>query len=259
MRTVSGLKKERRLRSDVYSDNGEMKRCNGKMHEEPVMLPLVRFHIHKSGPNAGKPFSECIECWRARRGHDPKLARIPKAEWLPVVTRLVSILGSKSALSELTGKYKGFYSRQRDKMDARVFRELEELLSELEGRRSGHGEAEVLEDKNLFAAILNNFMEEWRRERPPDDVVANGHFAQDKQHNFIGVLEWLSSKTGIHERRIREFQHGKVERVPLSQADALIQAMNLTHLFWNGTLKVIPNPLWSLQKYLDYMRERGCV
>lgn len=251
MRMMTIPMKSRRLRSDVYSENGDEKRCGGKTHKNgPVMLPLVKFHTHKSGPNKGKPFSECIECWRARRGYAPDGGWVSRDEWMPVVARLVNIAGSKAELCRATGKHIGFFSRKRDRMSRRVLRELEQLLSELEAldtNYQGRSEPDIY-DPEPFATVLNKFIDDWNEERP-----------QDSSYEFQGVVEWLHEQTGIHPRRILAFRKREIERVPATQVDALVQAMNLTHFLFDGTLVSKPNPLWSMESYLDHMRRSGCV
>lgn len=252
MKKTMTPKKSRRLRSDVYSENGDKKRCQGRTHPNgPVMLPLVKFHTHKSGPNKGKPFSECIECWRARRGYSPDGGWVSRDEWMPVVTRLVTIAGSKAELCRMTGKHIGFFSRGRDRMSRRVLRELEQLLAELEKTEvnlQGRSEPDIY-DPEPFASILKKFIDDWNEERPMDSSSSD----------FQGVIEWLHEKTGIHPRRILAFRKCEIERVPATQVDALIQAMNLTHFLYDGTLVSKPNPLWSMESYREHMRRSGCA
>lgn len=246
-------------RPDRFSENGEKKKCTGVLHREGVMLPLTRFHTLKSGKNAGKPMPECIECWRVRHGRDPQGRWVQEAEWKPVVLRLVEILGTKTAVADALGENKQLFSRKRK--DGRIrggkFRKMERLLHDLEkGTKWNQGEAEIIENEP-FGSILRQFIDDWNKDRPQGQ---EGGKTIKKEVYFMGAIDWLAEKTGIHPRRVAAFKDNEIERIPFTQADALLQAMNLTHYMGlHGIIQPKPNPQWSMETYLEYMRERGCI
>lgn len=258
--------KERKLRSDRYSENGELKKCSGFLHREnPVMLPLSHFHMLKSGHMAGKPMAECIECWRSRRGLDPAQRRVDRAEWVPVMTRLIEIVGSQAEVARKIGRFPSTLSRAKtnNQMGADLFRDMQNLLRDVEVEQKGNhvnwkrGEAEVV-DAHEFSVILKKFAEDWLRERPKNSWSGTETLEEDEKEGFYGPVDWLAEKAELNVRRVQAFLNEEIENVPLSQADALMQAMNLTHL-WGITIHVKPNPQWSMESYMAYMKERGCI
>jgi len=217
--------------------------------------------------------AECIECWRARRGLVPENGWVSSEEWKPVLNKLILILGSKAEIARRMKQNTQFFSRPRDKMRAPQFRQMEQLLV-VEEKKLGikfynRGEAEII-DPEPFASILWKFFKDWIAERPLHTQGAQHdyflHSDIDDENNeeepiidFMGPWQLLSDKTGIDIRRIQAFARKEIPQVPWSQADALLQAMNLTHYIFDGTIQVKPNPRWSMETYLDYMRVRGCI
>lgn len=131
------------------------------------------------------------------------------------------------------------------------------------------GEAEVV-DGALLSEHLRAWVVEWLRERPISSNQSGFVRRPDKTSGavgvehisewvpFVGPIAYLSEKTGIHQRRVSGICNGEYEYVPLSQADALLTAAGLNHLLADGTIEVIPSPRWSLERWVDYMMERGC-
>lgn len=73
----------------------------------------------------------------------------------------------------------------------------------------------------------------------------------------LGPIQYLAMKTGINERRVAALCNGEVPYVPVGQGDKILAAARLNHLS-DGRLNVIPNPNWSLQKWVRYMSDQGC-
>jgi hypothetical protein len=124
---------------------------------------------------------------------------------------------------------------------------------------NGTGEAQV-----VFGEQLSNILQRWKAnyllERNPEaervrEYGRRGKFASVRA--VIGPEEWLSQETGIHDRRIRGLIRGEYKFVPLTQADAVLTALDKQDLL-KDILHVIPNPNWSPEKWAEYMRERGC-
>jgi hypothetical protein len=120
----------------------------------------------------------------------------------------------------------------------------------------GQGEAEIVPGYEL-SPVLRKWVVEWLAERPLDYRplgVTRGE--QDLSNTFMGPIDWLAEKTGIHTRRVSGIVNGEFETVPLSQADALLSAIGRNDLL-GYEINVWPNPNWSLEKWMAYMQEHG--
>lgn len=53
-----------------------MKMCRGHYHAPGTFVSLAKFYTHKGKWRAGKPFSECIECWKWRKENPAKLGTL---------------------------------------------------------------------------------------------------------------------------------------------------------------------------------------
>jgi len=138
----------------------------------------------------------------------------------------------------------------------------------------GLGEPEVVLTTEL-AAVIEMFKKEWYRSRSKEESMAVKAYKAnrkifgvpvkeiipdaDKSVAPLGPYQYLEHKTGLVQRAFWRITSGEAEYTNLSIADKLLQAMNLTHLFHNGIINVIPNPRWSQEKYIAYMEERGCI
>jgi hypothetical protein len=135
----------------------------------------------------------------------------------------------------------------------------------------GIGEPEGVFTVQL-APILLEFKEGWLRTRAQSEVPRNkgkstitvfGELIDrsliDESMDILGPWQYLREKTGISERMILRITRVESTFTSLSVVDKLLQAMNLTHYMHNGRITVVPNPRWSLQKYVKYMEGRGCI
>lgn len=116
-------------------------------------------------------------------------------------------------------------------------------------RYNGAGEAEVVPGYQL-APVIREWVVRWLAERPSDTEV-------DKTR-FMGPWEWLSEKTGLPVRRISGMANEEFPTVGLSRADKVLSAMGKQHLL-GGEIQVVQSPNWSLEKWMEYMQERGCI
>jgi hypothetical protein len=107
------------------------------------------------------------------------------------------------------------------------------------------GEAEVVPAEPL-GSILRAWCVRWLQERP-----------RDRQGEFVGPVNWLAEQTGIHIDRVEQICNGKIARVPLSQADKLLIAIDSNYML-GSVIRVKPNPNWSFEKWQEYMQGRGC-
>lgn len=207
------------------------------------MLPLKRFYFHSDGT----PFAQCIECRNFYLGRDENAGTIPWEDALPVFERLWEIYGGKTKAAEALGLQRNAFSRNFKTIRRKTFNAARRLLDqEDDQRRFKVGEAEVVTAEPL-GAVLRNWIVMFMRERP------NG-----VDNVLMGPINWLSEKTEINERRISGIANGEFSHVPLSQTDALLTAIGRPDLL-GIEIHVMPNPNWSMEWWLDYMAERGCV
>jgi hypothetical protein len=134
---------------------------------------------------------------------------------------------------------------------ARIHHERIERLRhrELHPNYNGKGEPEVVPCYQL-AKILNEWIEKYVADRPLRMAEDGGAFGE----TFMGPIAWLVDKTGLNERSIHRIIKEEIKVVSLTQADLLLTAID-RHL---SEVQVVPNPNWSLERWIDYMKERGC-
>jgi len=132
-----------------------------------------------------------------------------------------------------------------------------QLLTEIDVKSNRSGEAEVVDSEPL-GSILREFAEKWHKERPTGLDQGTNQLGSGDIPYFMGGMMWLAEQTGIHRRRVGGIANGEFERVPLTQADALLSAIGSLALI-DGTIVPKPNPQWSMEAYIAYMKERGCI
>lgn len=242
-----------------YSENGEMKRCRGPLHREGVMLPISHFSVIKSGPRKGKHLPACKRCRTYYSGRTPDQRWVPNSQVQPYVDFLVQKLGSQQRVIERLGKHRGFLSRRRENWRYGSFLEIKELAAQVEKEtseirlvKSSNSEAEVVEC-HYIASEMQRWAEIWEREYPKEALIA------DPNSIHYTPYTWLEEKTGIHRRALFDIFNEKVSYVSLSKADALLTAIHKNHLLMRGEIPIIKNPRWSLETYMEYMSERGCI
>lgn len=86
------------------------------------------------------------------------------------------------------------------------------------------------------------------RFREPDDIG----------YESIGVFNWMEQETGIPQRTIRRIWRGDFKHTSLDNADKLLHGLGFTYALSNGSVRVVPNPMWSQEKWISFMQERGC-
>lgn len=123
--------------------------------------------------------------------------------------------------------------------------ELEREQDEL-ATQNGTGDASV-----VLGVQLAKIMQEWKK-----------NWLLDRDYELEGVMgpiEWLRDVTGINPRRINGIIRGEFHTVSVGQAEILMLAIDKHYLLSNGTLHIIPNPTWSLEKWVSYMSDQGCI
>jgi hypothetical protein len=121
--------------------------------------------------------------------------------------------------------------------------------AELKRRYNGMGEAEVVLGEQL-SNVIRQWVKEWLVDRPRVDQI-NGR--------VMGPMDYLKEQTGIHIRRVQGIANGEFKLVSVTQADSILTVIGKQYMLSNGEIRVIPNPNWSLDRWTDYMRERGCI
>ena len=129
---------------------------------------------------------------------------------------------------------------------------LKEEVAEAERSYNGQGEAQVVLGMQL-SGILKEWKEQFKIEHPR--YQGGSPF----EEIVMGPNDWLKEHTGLHIRRVQGLINGEFPTVSLTQAEVCLMAIGQEHLLSNGTIHIIPNPGWSLDRWIDYMSERGCI
>jgi hypothetical protein len=219
------------------SIQGDSKLCTGPLHREGVMIPLSQYFYHGAGHMKGKPFSECKRCWRATTGRDPD---------------------NGEAVAERLGRDRTVFSRGFRRMRAPLYRDMKVLLDEIDEYGRGTTNPEVVLGKKL-AVVLQDYCVRWFRERPSGNFGVDEERRNNGGSTFIGPVQYLAQETGISIRRVSGMCNGEYEYVDAYRADRVLTAIGLSHMLSNGEIPVVPNPTWSMERYLAYMEKRGCI
>lgn len=118
------------------------------------------------------------------------------------------------------------------------------------------GEAEVVSGEEL-SSVMRKWVVRFLADRPLDSH-AIGENSWGEQAEFIGPMQMLTEHTEINIRRVRGICNGEFKYVPLTQAEALLIAIGEEYKLSNGEIRVIPNPMWTPEQWVDYMQSRGC-
>ena len=135
----------------------------------------------------------------------------------------------------------------------------------------GLGPPEFVEGEKL-ASALQHFRTTWLAARPRGEYIGNrddGGWGVREEHHTeytpkaeavyaMGPVQFLSDRTGIHERRIGGMFRAEFPRVSFEEAEALLIAANLEWKLYNDEIPVERNPKWSQERWAEYMAERGC-
>lgn len=234
--------------SNNVSKNGETKLCKGPLHRAGVRLPLNQFYQSENGV----PYSQCIACRNHLLGRLPDSGLISWNDAEPVFERLFALTGGRREAAIAIGlpERSLLPNRLRPKIRVRTFNLARDKISELEQDIWNRGEAEVVLAEPL-GSYIRAWVVRWVAERPRPQE-------KGKRGEFYGPINWLSDQTEIHISRIEQISNGKHPRVPLWQADRILTAMGENYLL-RQDIKVIPNPVWSMETWYEHMRERGCI
>jgi hypothetical protein len=80
-------------------------------------------------------------------------------------------------------------------------------------------------------------------------------------NGLIGPYQRLSELTSISGRELSAIANEEKSRgkfVGFELAEIILSALDVEYKLANGEIEVVPNPRWSVLKWVNYMSERGC-
>ena len=108
----------------------------------------------------------------------------------------------------------------------------------------------VVETPKLAAVIQDwiqrfGYQHEDKSNYTPDDVEP------------ITPMQWLAEAVELDPRVIRRILSGETETTTLELAERVLQAIERPDVLspLTGTIRIIKNPRWSLQRFIAYMTE----
>lgn len=96
-------------------------------------------------------------------------------------------------------------------------------------------------DAYAVAALLQTFVRDWNRERPPTEGKFEGRAARDRI-DAVRPYDYLSEQTGIKPRTLERLAAARSRHVELRVADQIVAALGCPQVFQDGTLTIVPNP-----------------
>jgi hypothetical protein len=115
------------------------------------------------------------------------------------------------------------------------------------------GEPEIVLVSEL-APVVNAWINRWTKDRPMMMSLGN---AATESATFYGPMKYISENSGVNPRRIYMVCKMEMDRIGLSQAEKILQAIDREYMLATGEIQVLPNPNWKMAKWVEYMRERG--
>jgi hypothetical protein len=98
---------------------------------------------------------------------------------------------------------------------------------------------------------LAGFMTLWVMQQDWDEDYEKGA--------VIGPKAWLAQETGLSERSIRRVLNAETKFTTLELAEALCMAVGRPDLLSpGGLLEIVPNPMWSSERWLEWHSEMTC-
>jgi hypothetical protein len=140
----------------------------------------------------------------------------------------------------------------------REIRDLEEESENNYRKFNAAGSPEVVLGQQL-AEILQEWKVNYLKERNPEKEFPKGWKTGVVNSQVIGPVDYLKEHTGLDPRRIFGMIKGEYKIIALAQAELILMVIDREYLLSNGYLRVIPNPNWSLERWMNYMNERGCI
>jgi hypothetical protein len=72
-----------------------------------------------------------------------------------------------------------------------------------------------------------------------------------------GYVSWICRETGVSPRRLWGILHLQSKHTSLDLADQILQGLEMTYVYHNGEVPVIPNPRWNQERWIKWMSTRG--
>jgi predicted lipase len=119
------------------------------------------------------------------------------------------------------------------------------------------GEAMVVQGFQI-STIMRKWITNYLKDRPHNHRSTDENGTAGVPNDFIGPIELLAEKTGMHIRQVSRICNGELKTVQESQAEKLLIAIDESYRFSNGEIQVVPNPNWSNERWIRYMQEQGC-
>lgn len=123
------------------------------------------------------------------------------------------------------------------------------------------GPAEVV-DARQVGALIREFSVRWLAERPTMNTSGGNPYPSDEEKPtyFMGPIDYIAYWSKVNPRVISGVVNDNynVQNLSLAHADAILTAIGQYDQL-GKTIEVRPNPNWSLEKYVAYMAERGCI
>lgn len=105
------------------------------------------------------------------------------------------------------------------------------------------------------AAVINEWKARHDKEHPAEIDVVGGAFStsQYSAHTYI------AERLGHNPKNYNRLVHKGQVYMSFTKAEKLLLAIEEQTAFYDGRVKVIPNPYWPLERWLRWKEEQGCV
>jgi len=68
----------------------------------------------------------------------------------------------------------------------------------------------------------------------------------------------IAERSGLQDRAVKRILYEQ-KWVTVYVVDKILNGLGLEHWINDGTLTIVPNPHWTQEKWIAYMKERGCI
>lgn len=127
--------------------------------------------------------------------------------------------------------------------------------SQLIGRQGGGSDALV-----VMTSELAPIVEAWVSAEVAQTDQGVEVYRVDQQPRRHGVIQLLEHRSGVGARNVWRIRRREARFTSLRIADALLTAIDQVQAFHDGRVTVVPNPQWSVERWMRWQREegRGC-
>ena len=104
--------------------------------------------------------------------------------------------------------------------------------------------------------ILENWIRKHDAYHPPERSF------ETRPHHGIyqfGAQTYLAHELGLPQDGFNLAHVKRQTYMTLDRADAILTSIGEQSALTDGRVRVIPNQTWSREKWVEYMRERGCM